>query len=473
MSINKLDIPRLRVLLIIAISIFYLWTVTRGTFSFGFHDKTENIMFLRFHLLGEAFLKGQLNLPIEVPSGLLNLPDQYDPIANKDIRWKGYHDLSFYKDKLYMYYGPTPALVLYIPFHLLTMKTLKMTDRFAVFAFCVGTLIWVTLLLSFLKKKYFSELPEWMLLVAIGVCGLGNIIPFLLKIGHTYQVAISCGYFFLIGAVYLFCRSLDSLKPKLWMLALGSLFLGLSIGGRIFLIFPSVVLIIFLLVYIYKSNDFGSKDISFRFVTTLSLTIPFLFCLALVFLYNYFRFDSIFENGLHYQLTSMHCKLIYFEGLILNLYHYLFKPPVINSTFPFIHAGYWQSPVCVFECVEPIYGLITCVPFTLILFFSPFYYLFKREAVFKNSVNVYFPKLEFWIIFLPCAVNFLLLNLYQYVTSRFHGDYMTLLILACSLLWFYFNAKLANNLQNQRFMQIYFLLFSLISIICGIAFSLI
>ena len=471
MSINKLDIPRLRMLLIIAISIFYFWVATKGTFNFGFHNKTENIMFLRYHLLGEAFLKGQLNLPIETPAELLSLPDPYDPIANKDIRWKGYHDLSLYRSKLYLYFGPTPTLVLYLPFHLLTMKSLKMTDKFAVFAFSIGTLIWVALLLSFLRKKCFSELPEWMLLVAIGVCGLGNITPFLLKIGHTYQVAISCGCFFLVGAAYFFCKAFDGLKPTLWMLALGSLFLGLSIGGRIFLIFSSIILIMLLLVYIYRKYEF--KDKSFMIVAAFSLTLPFMFCLILIFLYNYLRFDSIFENGLHYQLTTMHCKLIYFEGLILNLYYYLLKPPIIDLSFPLIHADYWKSPVCIFECLEQIYGIIPCVPFTLIMFSSPFYYFFKDEPIFRNSSDVNFPKLEFWIIFLPCVVNFLLLNLYQYVTSRFHGDYMTLLILACSILWFYLNSKLAKNVQEQRFMQLCFVLFSLVSIFCEIAFSLI
>jgi hypothetical protein len=44
------------------------------------------------------------------------LPDPYDSVANGPYRL---HDASFYKGRYYLYFGPVPAVVLFLPFSLL------------------------------------------------------------------------------------------------------------------------------------------------------------------------------------------------------------------------------------------------------------------------------------------------------------------------------------------------------------------
>ena len=59
-----------------------------------------------YNLLVEGFRSGQLNLQREVPPGLAQLADPYDPIANEPYRWiEGcpLHDLSYYQGRLYLY----------------------------------------------------------------------------------------------------------------------------------------------------------------------------------------------------------------------------------------------------------------------------------------------------------------------------------------------------------------------------------
>src|SRR5256885_3912631 len=71
-----------------------------------------------YNLLVQGFRIGQLNLKTEVPPGLAQLADPYVPSANRPYRWiesHPLHDTSYYRGKLYLYFGVTPALVLFWP----------------------------------------------------------------------------------------------------------------------------------------------------------------------------------------------------------------------------------------------------------------------------------------------------------------------------------------------------------------------
>src|SRR5665213_1051076 len=46
-----------------------------------------------YNLLVDGFRAGQLNLKTEVPPGLAQLPDPYDPVASDPFRWKMGHPL--------------------------------------------------------------------------------------------------------------------------------------------------------------------------------------------------------------------------------------------------------------------------------------------------------------------------------------------------------------------------------------------
>src|ERR1039457_507256 len=76
-----------------------------------------------YNLLARALRAGQLNLPLDVPPGFARLADPYDPAANERYRLledHPLHDLSYYKGKLFLYFGITPALVVFGPYTALT-----------------------------------------------------------------------------------------------------------------------------------------------------------------------------------------------------------------------------------------------------------------------------------------------------------------------------------------------------------------
>ena len=65
-----------------------------------------------YNLLVRGFRDGQLNLKREAPPGLVNPNNPADVDLSKMF---GLTDLSYYKGKLYLYFGATPALALFWP----------------------------------------------------------------------------------------------------------------------------------------------------------------------------------------------------------------------------------------------------------------------------------------------------------------------------------------------------------------------
>ena len=80
-----------------------------------------------YNLLVQGFRAGQLNLKKEVPPGLAQLADPYDPDCQCSAI--GVLDLSYYKGKLYLYFGVTPAVVLFWPYVALTGHYLSSKRR--------------------------------------------------------------------------------------------------------------------------------------------------------------------------------------------------------------------------------------------------------------------------------------------------------------------------------------------------------
>src|ERR1700744_4400474 len=68
-----------------------------------------------YNLEVEGFRAGQLNLSREAPPELARHANPYDPAVNTAFE-ESTIDMSYYKGKLYLYYGVVPAIVLYWPY---------------------------------------------------------------------------------------------------------------------------------------------------------------------------------------------------------------------------------------------------------------------------------------------------------------------------------------------------------------------
>ncbi|MBK6794912.1 MAG: hypothetical protein IPG80_20735 [Anaerolineales bacterium] len=198
------------------IFIIYTWYITFGTFT-EWRASTHY-----YSLLADAFGKGQLHVDVEPGAALLAAADPYNsegrPAFDDDV-W----DLSLYKGKLYLYWGPVPA-VLMTPVQLV-LKT-RLADMYPVFFFLCGLLIFNSLIIVKIWRKFFTDIPAWNIIVSIFVVGLVLPIPWSLSIPDVYEAAIGAGQFFLIGGIYFIILAFENEVKKRYLFLAG-LFLGM------------------------------------------------------------------------------------------------------------------------------------------------------------------------------------------------------------------------------------------------------
>ena len=165
-----------------------------GVYAYTAHEgavtqPSQNAAGSYYNLLVQGFRAGQLNLKKEVPPGLAQLAAPYAPTA---LRPTGVMDLSYYRGKLYLYFGVTPAVVVFWPYVALTSRYLFY--RQAVTIFCaVGFLASMGILVG-VWRRYFAEVSAAVVAAGVLALGLATFIPSLLARCEVWEVPISCGY---------------------------------------------------------------------------------------------------------------------------------------------------------------------------------------------------------------------------------------------------------------------------------------
>ena len=193
------------------------------------------------------------------------------------------------------------------------------------------------------------------------------------------------------------------------------------------------------------------------------LFIPFLFIVGVIFAYNYLRFDNFFENGSSYVLAALSPKLLYLEGLTSNFVNYFFIPPIVGSQFPYLFTQFWQPSFTIFEGREKIVGIICYFPMILIPLF------FKTNNPCIKSI---FSSFEFKLISFPAILNLICLLCFQYVSMRYLGDFIGLIILSVFYIIFYLYEKYSSIPQKIYYLNILIFISGLITILCSLAFSI-
>lgn len=448
------------------ITLFYLWIGTAGTFTFDFslHGITQIKQFSSYNILAESFLSKRLDLPVQVPPALTKLSDPYDPEINEIFRVnEGLHDLVFFNHNLYIYFGPTPAVILYLPYEALTQHYLP--DGFVVFLFTFGTLIFGGMILGYLKKNYFPHLPEWIYLLGISVMGICNLSPYLLRRPAINEIAVASGSFFLTAGLYYVCLACKEDFKNCKNIIILSLFAGLGAGARLNFILSGTVMLLIILFYIWKNKRLIPSHTRHVF----ALIIPFVVIVILLLIYNYLRFGSIFDFGLSHQLTVVNQpKIPLFDcsKIIMHGSYYLFRPPLLSPVFPFIYMK--NLP----DQSARMIGLLVSVPFivySIIIFLLG--YLFKTN---KSQMEVidFFPKREFKIICSVFLSNFFVVTSYCFVNMRYAADFMTMLIIISMVIWFYTDNSLIIKKKWKYFSRCIGIMACIISIGLCVLFSL-
>ena len=154
----------LSILLVITV---YIWFISFGSWLSWPFITSYNVYYDR---LATAFQHGSLSLEINPGPRLLALHDPYNPTARNSNNAPHPIDFSLYHGKFYLYFWPVPALFL------LVVKLLSsddIGDNYLVFVFVVGMFILQSLLIiKIWKKRFFQNIPVWMVSLCILLCGL-------------------------------------------------------------------------------------------------------------------------------------------------------------------------------------------------------------------------------------------------------------------------------------------------------------
>ena len=191
-----------------------------------------------YNSLVDGFRAGQLNLKKAVPPGFMRLADPYAPAAHQRYPLL---DTSYYKGKLYLYFGITPALVLFWPVLALTGNYLLHRD--AVVIFCSIGFLTILGLLSALWRRYFATVSVGVVAAGILAVGLATGLPLILAEADVWEVSISCGYAFVMLALVAIWMALHHAAHRGGWLAAASLTYGLAVGARPSWLFGAAILL--------------------------------------------------------------------------------------------------------------------------------------------------------------------------------------------------------------------------------------
>ena len=285
----------------------------------------------------ESLLKGVAKLLIQPSEELINLEDPYNPGLRIEKNVQFMFDTAYYNENYYSYFGIAPIITLIMPIKLIFNMYLPIKVYTLLFI-----LLAIFLMFSVYKKiidKYISNVSLFNFILGFITILFSSSILLLLR-GEKYDIVCSSGIMFFLLAMFLLIDIDDKTKYKKLKLIIAGLATGFIVLSK-----PSYILyylIIFYLLFLYLNNkEINNKT---KVMDTLFYIIPLGFLAILQMGYNYARFDSIFEFGAKYQLTSFNMNYAMtptFGKIIEGLGKYIFTLPVINIfEYPFVLANF-------------------------------------------------------------------------------------------------------------------------------------
>lgn len=296
----------------------------------------------QYELLTNSMLKGHLYIDYgKVDQKLLDMKNPYDPVERKKQKVDFHWDHAFYKGHYYMYFGVAPVFLTFMPYKLITGRSL--TTYHATQLYVTGFIIGVFALLYLLCKLFYSKTKPILYLLS---CVSLSIMCIWYSVGAPalYCTAITAGLCMAIWSIYFFLQASygkHSENKSIVYAFFGSLFGALTFACR-----PPIALVNFLVIPLFihflKEHKLNKKLIGKLFLAVL----PYIIIGILLMLYNYLRFDSPFEFGQSYQLTSADqqqyanmLSSLDLSNLLTNLRLNFFYCGEYFSNFPFVNIS--------------------------------------------------------------------------------------------------------------------------------------
>ncbi len=335
----------------------------------GFVNPTQP-HFNQYNELAEAFLDGQLHLEKEVPDILKQMENPYDRFERKAVFKKANMtepwDTALYDGKYYVYFGVLPVFLFYLPAKLVGID---FPNFFAVVLFSWVLIAGVFLLYRQLVKVYFKNVPYLLYLtLSVLTVATGGIV-YIIKRPDFYSVPIMGALAFIVMGFYFWFKALENDKLSVKHMTIGSVFMALVLMLRPNLIFfsCSAFVLFWHSVFTHREllsiNSKLSCDKYRGLKNTIAFCAPYVIVAIFVMVYNYLRFDFPFDFGESYNLTTsdMTQRGFKLDRLGLGVFEYLFRPPKIMGTFPFLTSSMPETAYIGFTSKEGMFGGIFAV----------------------------------------------------------------------------------------------------------------
>lgn len=449
-----------------------VWYMTSGN-MFHFRGYSNY-----FDLQADGFLASQIALTVDPPAELAELADPYDWKARSGIKF--IWDASYYHGKYYIYWGAVPALVAAL---VKIIHPAVVQDQYLLLFFVCGITLFISLILGFLRKKYFPTVPVWTMGIFTLLGGLATPLFWLVNRPNVYETAIASCQFFLLMGLYALIRGLDSIAPQKGWFLMAGFSLGAAVGSRTSIVF-TVIFIVFVALVLLIQKGIKHKA---HWLDAVILIIPLMLFAVGIAWFNFARFGSIFETGLRYQLTGDALpedlsQLFAFRYIIPNLYLNLLQPfEFTPNSFPFFSATadnswtrYIHFPKDYFFG-EQVTGILYCVPFLWLLIVPAWGLLRKgwrwvketpisQEAEPRSSLPNWM-----WVMLIGGFLTVFLVDMmYLFSTMRYLADYYPLLLIITCLLLMGVIERSRYSRLNRGLLLIAICLFSAATIVISL-----
>jgi len=396
---------------------FYFWTAAPAVSQHGPATPADAY----YSLLVQGFRSGHLSMNLKPAPELAKLSNPYDPALNGRYR---VHDVSYYRGQLYLYFGVTPALVLYWPYVLLTGHYLFHKDAVAIF--CAAGFLVAALLVGRVRRRHFPEAGMGATLAGLLAMGLATALPVLLRRPDVWEVPISCAFACVMAALLGLWHALQLRKGAVLWMAAASTAYGLALGARPSLMFGAAILLAPPLraAACDAERMSGGRPRFWRLLA--AAVLPVGACGAGLLLYNYLRFDNPLEFGQRYQMTwSLEHGLRHFgpDFLWSNLRMYLFQPVWWGTYFPFVKEIMPPKLPAGQIGVENPFGILANVPFVWLALAAPL--AWRGRSAEERSILQWF---LLPVAFLAAA-SLLTICLFAGTCGRYEVDFLPAFVL--------------------------------------------
>lgn len=294
----------------------------------------------QYHKLAVALTKGEVNIPVGIEEELAALDNPYDTALRSYSVWDAFKgwDTAFYEGKFYVYFGVVPVLLFYLPFYLITGQAF--VTWHGLFMIASALLGGVFFLLRQIVKRYFPDTP-FLLYVILSVI-MGNCmstVMFMMR-PDFYSLPILCAMNFSVWGLGLWVSAARDWKR--WKLFSGCLCMALVAGCR-----PQFLVGSFLIFFLLgpTAKEKWKESPRKLYIDVVIAALPYIVVAAGLMYYNYIRFDSPFDFGANYNLTTndMRHRGFHLNRMEDGIFMYLFQLPNVGVEFPYVFPTHFIS----------------------------------------------------------------------------------------------------------------------------------